>query len=145
MKVSWKVAMKKLMKDISFEVDVHYSKKFHELYNDLPFLAEAKKVHKIKEHVPSKHLLVFKTSWRYLQQVFCITIFCLPRCLEDLLEDENFLRCRRLQDVFLTCLEYVFKTSWRQTKCLLGIFVSNKSIFHRSLSDKYKANPKNIN
>ena len=137
--------MKKLMKDICFEFDFHYPKKFHELYYDLPFLAETKKVHKVKEHVPSKHLLVFKASWRHLQQVFCITIFCLPRCLEDLLEDENLLRCRRLQDVFITCLEYVFKTSWRQAKYLLGISVSNRSVFHRSLSDESKANPKNIN
>ena len=59
--------MKKLMKDISFEVDVHYSKKFHELYNDLPFLAEAKKVHKIKEHVPPANIC---QSSRRLEDIF---------------------------------------------------------------------------
>ena len=56
---------------------------------------------------------------------------------------------RRLADVLKTCLEDVFKTSWRQTKCLLMIsvsnkskYVSNKSMFHKSISDKSKANPK---
>ena len=46
-------------------------------------------------------------------------------------------------------LEDIFKTSWRQTKCLLGISVCNKSkcvssesIFHKSISDESKANPK---
>ena len=50
---------------------------------------------------------------------------------------------RRLQDVFKTYLQEVFKKSWRQTKCLLGISVSNKSksvsdksISHISISDK---------
>ena len=46
-------------------------------------------------------------------------------------------------------LEDVLKTSWRETKCFLGISVSdkskcvsNKSLFHKSISDKAKANPK---
>ena len=56
---------------------------------------------------------------------------------------------KRLEDVLKTYLEDVFNTSWRQTKCLLGISVSNKSkcvsnksLFHKSISDKTKANPK---
>ena len=88
----------------------------------------------------------FKTSWRRL---------------EDVLEDEKLLRWRRLEDVLKTCLEDVlktcledvlktyledvFKTSWRQTKFLLLISVSNKSkcvsnksMFHKSVSDKCK-------
>ena len=88
----------------------------------------------------------FKTSWRRL---------------EDVLEDEKLLRWRRLEDVLKTCLEDVlktcledvlktyledvFKTSRRQTKCLLVISVSNKSkcvsnksMFHKSVSDKCK-------
>ena len=76
--------------------------------------------------LPSKHLLVFKTSWRRLQHVFSVTILCLPRRFED-----------------------VFKTSPRQTKFLLVISVSNKSkcvsnksMFHKSVSDKFKANQK---
>ena len=119
------------------------------------------------EH-PSKHLLVFKTSWkrfqkmhwRCLQHVFSVTIFRLPRRLQDVLEDEKLLRWRRLQkvlktcleDVLKTCLEEVFRTSWRQAECLLGIsvsnkskFESNKSIFSKSISGKSQANPKCIN
>ena len=111
----------------------------------------------------SKHLLVFKTSWkrlqdmswRRLQHVFSVTV--LRYSLEDVLEDEKLLRSRRLQDVLKTLswrrLEGiswdVFKTSWMQTKCLLVISVSNKSkcvsnksMFHKTLSDKSKANPK---
>ena len=48
-----------------------------------------------------------------------------------------------------TFLEDVFKMSWRQTKCLLGISVgnkskcaSNKSILHKSTSVEFKSNPK---
>ena len=84
-------------------------------------------------HDPSKHLLVFKTSsrrledmsWRRLQHVFSVTILRLPRRLEDVLktfsrplarrledvlEDEKLLRWRRLEDVLKTCLEDVLKT-----------------------------------
>ena len=68
---------------------------------------------------------------------------------------------RRLQDVFKTCFEdvlttswrHVLKTSWRhygdKTKSLLGMsvskYVSNKSIFQKSIFDNSKANPKYIN
>ena len=53
---------------------------------------------KIKKNLPSKHLLVFKASWRRLQDMswghlqhdFSVTLFHLPRRLEN-----------------------VFKTSWR--------------------------------
>ena len=79
-------------------------------------------------------------SWRRLQSVFNVTILRLPRCLEDVLEDEKLLRWRRLQDVWKTCLEDVLKTCledvlktfWRQTKYLLGISVFRKSILHLS-------------
>ena len=116
----------------------------------------------------SKHLLVLKTSWRRLQHVFSIRILRLPRCLEDVfktsrkvlktsssrlqdvLENEKFLRWRRLQDVLKKCLEDVLKTyledvlktnledvcktSRRQTKVLLVISVSNKC---KCVSNKY--------
>ena len=87
--------------------------------------------------LPIKYLLVFKTcwrrlqdmSWRRLQHVFSVTIFCLPRRLEDVLktswktkncyaEDvlktclEEVLRTC-LEDFLKTCLEDVLKTSWR--------------------------------
>ena len=98
-------------------------------------------------------------SWRHLQNVFSVTIFRLPRRLEDVLqirledvlEDEKLLSWRRLEDVLKTCLEDALKTrledvmkkSWRQTKCLLEISlsdesksVSDKSISHISISGK---------
>ena len=110
-------------------------------------------------------LLAFKTSWRRLedmswrslQHVFSVTVLRLPRRLEDVLKttwktkkcyDEDVLKTC-LEDVLKTCLEDVLKTLWRQAKYLLGISVSNKSkcvsnksIFHKSISDKSKANPK---
>ena len=51
-------------------------------------------------------------SSRHLDNVFRVTIFCLPRRLED----EKLLRWRRVEDIFRKCLEDVFKTN----KCLLG-------------------------
>ena len=65
-------------------------------------------------------------SWRRLQDIFSVTIFRLPRCLEDVfktssrcyedvLEDVKLLRWRRVKDVFKTYLQDVFKTSSRPT------------------------------
>ena len=76
---------------------------------------------------------VFKTSLAKQFFVFQDVLKTSWRCLEDVLEDEIFLRWRRLEDVLKTCREDVFKTSWRQTKCLLGLSLSNKS---KSVSDK---------
>ena len=105
---------------------------------------------------PSKHLLIFQTSWRRLQNAFRVTSFNLLRrlgrrkivalktCLEDVLKTclQDIFKIY-LQDVFNIRLQDVFKTSWRQTKCLLGTSVSkksksvsDKSIFHISISDK---------
>ena len=107
-------------------------------------------------------------SWKRLQHVFGVTILRLPRVfktssrplarrIEDVLQDEKLLRWRPLQDVLKTCLEDVlktyledvFETSWRQIQCLLVVSVSskskcvtNKSMFHKSICDKSKANPK---
>ena len=87
-------------------------------------------------------MLVFRTSWTRLQDMSW-------RRLQNVFSVTNF----RLQDVLKTSwkkkncyTEHVFKTSckksWRQTKCLLGIYVlkksncvSNKSIFHKSLTN----------
>ena len=68
-------------------------------------------------HDPSKHLLVFKTSsrrledmsWRRLQHVFSVTIFCFPRRLQDVLESKKLLRWRHLQNM---SWRHVSKTSW---------------------------------
>ena len=84
-------------------------------------------------------------SWKRLQDVFSITIFCLPRrfqdvfktssrCLQDVMEDEKLLRWRRFQDVFKTCLEDVFKTSWRPANvCWVtnNFFSLKRYIFHK--------------
>ena len=80
--------------------------------------------------LPSKQFLVFKTSWRRLQDVFSVTIFRLWRrllktsCkyilktswkrLQDVLWDVLKASWRRLQDVFARRLQDVFKTSWRR-------------------------------
>ena len=91
------------------------------------------------------------------QQTFVGLEDVFETCLEDVLKTY-------LKDVLKTCLEDVFKTYledflkilWRQTKYLLGISaylsgdnkskcVSNKSVFHKSLSDNSNANPKCIN
>ena len=65
-------------------------------------------------------------SSRHLQDVFNVTIFRLPRRLEDVLKtylQDVFKTYRRLgrqkncyaEDVFKTCLEDTFKMSWRPT------------------------------
>ena len=81
---------------------------------------------------------VFKMSWKTKH---CYNEDVLKTCLEDVLK---------------TCLEDVLRILWRQTKHLLGICeylsgdnkskcVSNKSIFHKSISGNSKANSKCIN
>ena len=74
-------------------------------------------------------------------------------CLEDILKTcfEDILKTC-LEDILNTCLEDVLKTLWRITKYLLEISVSKKSkcvsiksIFHISISDNSKANPKCTN
>ena len=77
-------------------------------------------------------------SWRCLQHVVSITIFLLPlantfwRHLEDVLKTSRTTSWRRLRKRNIVTLktswkrlEDVLKTSWRQTKCLRGISVSN--------------------
>ena len=104
---------------------------------------------------PSKHLLVSKTSSTRLQRNNFTSSKTSWRPFQDLsqdvLEDEKLLRWSRLQDVFKTYLEDVFKTSRRQIKFLLVISISNKSkciskksMFYKSISDKSKANPKRV-
>ena len=53
-----------------------------------------------------------------------------------------------LQGVLKMSSRHVIKRSSKlldRTKCLLRISVSNKSISHKSIVDKSKANPKSIN
>ena len=105
-------------------------------------------------------------SWRRLQHVTSVTIFRLPRRLEDVFQIrlEDVLKtswkhlARRLEDVFKTSWKikncytedvlktswgHVLKTSWRQTKCLLGIYVSNHGLLtnlNQYLTNLYLAN-----
>ena len=74
----------------------------------------------------------------------------LKTCLEDVLKtclEEVLKTC--LEDVFKTYLEDVLKTLCRETNTYWesnkSKYVSNKSIFHKSVSDISKANPKCIN
>ena len=99
-----------------------------------------------------------KTSWKtkncYAEDVLkTCPEDVLKTCLEDVLKTciEDVLKTC-LEDVLKTCLEDVLKTLWRQAKYLLGISVSNKSkcvsdksIFHKFISNNSKANPKCIN
>ena len=72
-------------------------------------------------HDPSKHLLVFKTSsrrledmsWRRLQHVFSVTILRLPRRLEDILQDV-LKTSWKTKNCYA---EDVFKTSWKTKNC----------------------------
>ena len=90
---------------------------------------------------PSKHLLVLKTSWRRLQDmfwrrlqyVFSVTISRLPRRLEDVLQ-----RC--FEDVLKTSC----KTSWKRLQDILKTSWKTKNCYE-SKSDNSKANLKCIN
>ena len=66
------------------------------------------------------------------------------RRLQNVLEDEKLLRWKRVEDVFKTCLEDVFKTSWRPTnvcwECFSNIYKmcikkSQIIFYHRNYAD----------
>ena len=62
----------------------------------------------------------FKTSSRHVFKTFSRNIFktssrVFARSLQDVLEDLKLLRWRRVEDVFKTCLEDVYKTSSKPT------------------------------
>ena len=57
------------------------------------------------------NLLVSIMSSRHFQNVFSVTVFRLPRRLQDVLKDAKLLHWRRVEDVFKT------------NKCLLGCFL----------------------
>ena len=75
---------------------------------------------------------VLNTSWRHVLKMSWRLV--LKTCLEDVLKTclEDVLETC-LEDVLKTCVDDVLKMSWRQTKCLLGISLSDKS---KSVSDK---------
>ena len=101
-------------------------------------------------------------SWRRLQYVFIVTTFGLPRrlggqkiatlkmsskCLQD-------MSLRRLQDISSRCPDHMSSRQLQdvlETKKLgylyltnLNGYASNKSLFHKSISDESKANPKSL-
>ena len=86
-------------------------------------------------------------SWRRLQHVFSVTIFGQRKnCYaEDVFKTSwrhVFKTC--LRHVFKTCLQDVLETKkwgYLYLKSLNG-YVSNKSTFHKSIPDEFKANPK---
>ena len=113
--------------------------------------------------LPSKNFLVFKTSWRRhqdvssrnLQHVFSVSIFCLPRRLEDVLkrscrEDEKLgisktaLKTKNCyaEDVFKMSWRHVLKVSWCHFLNMSGRHILNTSwrqllkTFLRRLADK---------
>ena len=116
--------------------------------------------------LPSKHLLVFKTSWRHVLKTSSARLqsnnftssktswrrltktFSRPlaRRLEDIFKTSWKTKNCYAEDIFKTSwghvlktyLEDVFKTSRRQTKFLLVISVSNKSkcVSNKSLFHK---------
>ena len=47
--------MKKVIKNIFFEVDVQYTEKLCELHNDLPFLPERMKIEKFEKLLANLH------------------------------------------------------------------------------------------
>ena len=70
---------------------------------------------------PAKHLLVFKTSsrrlqdmsWRSLQLVFSLSIFRLPGHLEDVFNMSWKTKNSYAEVVFKTSWRHLLKTSWR--------------------------------
>ena len=117
------------------------------------------------KYQPSKHLSVFKTSWRHLQQVFNVTIFRIPRRLEDVLKTSRETSCKMKscyaeelfkmtwrhilktfwRHVLKTSWRHVLRTSWRHVLKTSSRRLGNKQYVRISVSNKCKANPKCIN
>ena len=88
----------------------------------------------LSQLLPSKHFLFSKTSWKRLEDVFSVTIFCLPRRLQEFFKASSRQVCktsskdvikmfsrvfarRLLQDVIRkTSCNYVLKMSWRRRR-----------------------------
>ena len=96
----------------------------------------------LSENIDTTNFIIKQQQLRQIEDA-------LKTCLEDVLKT-----C--LEDVLKTCLEDLLKILWRQPKYLLGISVylsrdnkskcvSTKSVFHKSISENSKANPKCIN
>ena len=95
----------------------------------------------ISVNFPSKHFLISKTSWGRLKDIFNVTIFHLPRRLQDVFKTSS----RRFQEVFARilpnmfsrCLQNIFKTSLQDvfkifSRRFLDVFLK---IFSKRLQD----------
>ena len=89
---------------------------------------------------------VFKAPWK----MKIVKLKKSSRCFEEMSSWTHILKTS--WNISWNRLDDVLKTSWKQAESLPGIFVSNKSkcvsnksIFHKFISDKSKANPKCIN
>ena len=106
------------------------------------------KIRYLRQTSPRKHLLVSKassprlqpnnitsskTSWRRLQIPKIVTLKASSRRLEDMSR-------RRIEDIMETKKHLLGISVSKKSKC-----VSNKSLFHKSISDNSKATPKCIN
>ena len=104
----------------------HFTDKWSQSGHFFPKLGHFFPVYKKRRgDIPALPSLVTRIR-RRLWHVISITIFRLPRRLEDVLEDQKLLCWRRLQDVLDTSVEdvlktflktswiHVFKTSWRR-------------------------------
>ena len=104
-------------------VNIHNS--IHIWFTKMVNIYDAKEFEKL---YPSKHFLFSKTSWGHLEDVFSVTIFRLPRRLQDVfktcLQD---LFQRRLLNVFARRLQDVFNTSSRRYPRRLQDFFETSS------------------
>ena len=72
-----------------------------------------------QEFITIKYTIFKNMSSRRLQNVFSVTIFRLPRRLEDVLKTSWKTKNCYAEDVLKTSWRYVFKTSWR---CLVKTY-----------------------
>ena len=104
----------------------------------------------LSENIDTTNFIIKQQQLRQIEDA-------LKTCLEEVLKTclEDALKTY-LEDVLKTCLEDLLKILWRRPKYLLGISVylsrynkskcvSTKSVFHKSISENCKANPKCIN
>ena len=82
--------------------------------------------------LPSKHFLFSKTSSRRLQDVFSVTLFVFQdvflKCLQDVFKTSPRRLARRLQDVFKTCLQDVLQL------CLQDVLEDKKNVTLKTTS-----------
>ena len=155
----------------NFEIFFHFqqyanfklSHAYNKVFSYIPFLCSC------SSSIPANSCWSWRRlqdmSLRRLQHGFSVTILHLPRRLEDVLQrrlEEVLKRSwrhlarrlgRRKIVTLKTSWRHVLKTSWRHYgekqntywRSKKSKYVSNKSIFHKSISDNSKANPKYIN